>query len=438
MDQRKMALGIFKAGVESVLPGNLINNHISLNDNILSLKDVNYDLSVYAHIYLVGFGKASAGMAGAMEAVLGDRITEGHIITKYGHAVPMRNITVTEAGHPVPDENGMAGTWKILEIIKKAKLNDLVIVLISGGGSALLTDLPEGINLEELASLNKLLINSGADISEINSVRKHLSQLKGGQLARLAFPASVLSLLLSDVTGDLPDVIASGPTVPDPSTFGDAIRVLEKYHIESLVPSSVREYLRKGESGFLPETVKETDSCFLRTRNVILGNNKTALGQSKSKAEEFGYDAVIVSNIIGGDVADVARMIFSETTASAKGNHGSKIALLFGGEPTVQHAGNGMGGRNQHLALLMAQKLTGITGITFLSAGTDGTDGPTDAAGAMCDGMTIQNAAEAGINAEEMAQNFDSYHFFKSTGGLIQTGPTYTNVMDLMIILINS
>jgi len=437
MDQRKEALEIFSAGVDSVLPDNLINNHISFNDSVLTCQDVNCRLTDYHHIYLIGFGKASAGMAHGMEELLGDRITGGHIITKYGHSFQLKHITITEAGHPVPDENGLIGTKKILEVIKKASSGDLIIVLISGGGSSLLTDLPDGISLEDLATVNRLLVNSGADIQAINCVRKHLSQLKGGQLAKLAYPASMLTLILSDVIGDLPEIIASGPTVADPSTFRDALDVVQRYQLQSHLPASVINYLLKGETGFLPETAKFDDPCFRLTRNVLLGNNLTALINARSKAEEFGYDSTIVSNKVSGDVQKVADYILSEIKTIARNSHGSKYALLFGGEPTVQPTGNGKGGRNQHLTLLMSQKLAGIPGITFLSAGTDGSDGPTDATGAICDGTTILQAIRMGCDPNEMTKNFDSYHFFETTGGLIKTGPTCTNVMDLMIALID-
>ena len=437
MDQLKAAMEIFKAGVGSVLPKNLIRNHIVLKENILSCRDVHMDLADYQHIFLVGFGKASAEMAQTMELILENRITGGHILTKYGHSVPLRFVSVSEAGHPVPDQNGTEGTVKIMEIVRKATVNDLVIVLISGGGSALLTDLPAGIGLEDLSKVNSQLINSGADIREINAVRKHISHLKGGQLVRLASPAAVLSLILSDVVGDRLEVIASGPTVADSSTFEDALQVLEKYHLESTIPKPVSEYLRLGKSGLLPETVKENDPCLHRTMNLLLGNNLTALIESQKKAEEFGYEATIVSHVIDGDVSDVANFIMVQTMNAARGTGKRKKALLFGGEPTVRNTGHGKGGRNQHLALLIAQKLSGTQGIVFLSAGTDGSDGPTDAAGAVCDGTTVEKAKKMNLDAQEYLQNFDSYHFFDAMNGLIKTGPTCTNVMDLMIVLID-
>ncbi len=437
MTQIEKAIKIYHTGVERVLPVNLVCKSVSLYGTQLTCQSVSLNLSNFKHIYLLGIGKASAAMAASMEDLLGDRITGGHALTKYGHAKPLKKCSLTEAGHPIPDQNGVDGTLKIREFAELATADDLLIVLISGGGSALLTDLPEGITLEQLAVLNRLLVNSGAGIQEINSVRKHLSQIKGGQLARIAYPAKVLTLLISDVAGDPIDVIASGPTVADPSSFGDAIEVLEKYQLNSLVSAELFDYLKNGQSGHLPETIKESDPCLLNNSNIILGNNFTALEGAKSKAVELGYETIVVTDRLEGDVYRVADYIYSEIKSLIKSPEVKRSALLFGGEPTVQHHGNGKGGRNQHLALLMAQKLDGIPGITFLSAGTDGTDGPTDAAGAICDGTTISEAKRLNLNYEQMAHDFNSYPFFEATGGLLRTGPTYTNVMDLIVVLID-
>jgi glycerate-2-kinase len=437
MNQVEDAIKIFHAGVKSVLPDRLVSQSLSLHGTQLACQSVSLNLTDFKHIYLLGFGKASAAMAASMEELLGDCLTGGYVLTKYGHAKPLKKCTLTEAGHPIPDQNGVNGTLKIREYAELGTADDLLIILISGGGSALLTDLPEGITLKQLAVLNKLLVNSGADILEINCVRKHLSQIKGGQLARIAYPAKVLTLLISDVAGDPIDVIASGPTVADPSTFGDAIEVLKKHHLTSSISVELFDYLKKGQSGLLPETVKETDPCLQNCSNIILGNNYTALDGAKSMAEEFDYETIVLTDRLQGDVYDIADYIYSEIMASIKSPGMKKRALLFGGEPTVQHHGNGKGGRNQHLALLMAQKLDGISGITFLSAGTDGTDGPTDAAGAICNGTTILKAKRLNLNPVQMAHDFSSYPFFEATGGLLKTGPTYTNVMDLIVILID-
>jgi len=437
MKQVEEAIEIYKAGVERVLPVNLVRKSVTLNGTLLSCHSVSYALEDFRHIYLLGFGKASAALAASMEELLGDRVTGGHVLTKYGHTKSLKKCTLTEAGHPIPDQNSVDGTLKIREFAELATADDLLIILISGGGSALLTDLPEGVSLEQLTVLNQLLINSGASIQEINSVRKHLSQIKGGQLARLAYPAKILTLLISDVAGDPMDVIASGPTIADPSTFHDAIEVLDKYHLISSVSVELIDYLNKGQSGNLPETVKESDPRLLNCSNIILGNNYTALEGAKSKAEEFGYETIVLTDKLEGNVNHVADYIYSGTRSAIKSPGVKKRALLFGGEPTVQHHGNGKGGRNQHLALLMAQKLDGIIGVTFLSAGTDGTDGPTDATGAICDGTTIREAKRLNLNPEQMAHDFNSYPFFEATGGLLKTGPTYTNVMDLIVVLIN-
>ena len=437
MDPIEESIEIYKAGVERVLPDNLIRNAVKLDGTFLTCQSVSLDLKDFDHIYLLGFGKASAAMAASMEELMGDSLTGGHVLTKYGHAKPLKKCTLTEAGHPIPDQNCVDGTQKIREFAELATTDDLLIILISGGGSALLTDLPKGVSLEQLTVLNQLLINSSASIQEINSVRKHLSQIKGGQLARLVYPAKILALLISDVAGDLLDVIASGPTVADPSTFSDAIKVLEKYHLISSVSDEIIDYLHNGRSGHLPETVKASDPRLLDCSNIILGNNYTALEGAKSKAEEFGYETIVLSDRLEGDVIHVADYIYSGIRSAIKSPGVKKRALLFGGEPTVQHHGNGKGGRNQHLTLLMAQKLDGIIGVTFLSAGTDGTDGPTDATGAISDGTTIKEAKRLNLNPEQMAHDFNSYPFFEATGGLLKTGPTYTNVMDLIVVLIN-
>lgn len=436
MDSKNCAIEIYKAGVKSVLPEALIYNSITLKNNILSCNGNNFNLAGFDHIYLIGFGKASAAMAQSIEKLLGNRISGGHVITKYGHGVRFDNLTLTEAGHPIPDNNGISGSKKILQVVSQATAKDLIIAVISGGGSALLADVPEEITLDELKEVNSLLVNSGADIREMNAVRKHISGLKGGQLARFAHPAALLTLLVSDVVGDPLDVIASGPTVADPSTFAEALQVIERFKLENSIPTSVTAYLEKGRSGKIAETVKEGDPVLLHTCNYLLGSNKSALQEAKIMAEHFGYSAIVVTDSISGDVGDVAEYLFFNITRYASLAENRKRALLFGGEPTVRPAGKGKGGRNQHLVLLMTKKIAGMKGITFLSAGTDGTDGPTDAAGAVCDGTTLESAIKMGIDIENSTRNFDAYPFFEAIGGLLKTGPTLTNVMDLMVVLI--
>lgn len=438
MDPKQTVVEIFKAGVQSVLPEILIRDNIILENNYLYCKNLVFNLDGFEHIYIIGFGKASAAMALSMENLLDIKITGGHIITKYGHSVKLKRLFITEAGHPLPDNNGLAGTEKVVHVIEQATERDFIIVLISGGGSALLADLPGQISLDDLKITNRFLVNSGADIGEMNSVRKHISRLKGGQLARLSYPASLLTLMLSDVIGDSMDVIASGPTVADPSTYNDALQVIDKYNLGISLPASVMGYLEKGRSGLISETVKEGDPVLQHTWNCILGNNNTALFEAKKMAEHFGYQAFIVSDAVSGNINEVSEYLFSNIAQFTRKSDNTKTALLFGGEPTVHPTGEGKGGRSQHLALLMAKKIAGMPGVTFLSAGTDGTDGPTDATGAVCDGSTLQYAVREGIDIQKSTLNFDAYPFFEAVGGLLKTGPTYTNVMDLMILLIDN
>jgi len=436
--QRQKAIDIFLAGVESVKPDNLIKRYISINQNTLQIEEITFDLSIIKNIYVVGAGKASAAMAQAIESILGSRITAGHIITKYNHSVPLKFIEITEAGHPVPDENGIKGTEHIISIVNRAEKDDLVICLISGGGSALLADVPEGCTLEDVKTVNSILLKTGANITEMNCIRKHLSKVKGGLLAKAASPARIVSLILSDVIGDPIDVIASGPTTPDPTTFADAISIIKNYKIENEIPEQIYRVLQEGFEKKRQETLKESDEILLRTNNLIIGTNILALKTAKEKAESLGYESQIVTNELDGNVVDVADYIVEFAKSVKEEKIHKKICLLFAGEPTVKVKGKGLGGRNQHLALIAAKLLKDLPGITILSGGTDGTDGPTDAAGAVVDSFTSQNASNLHLDMEQYINNCDSYHFFKQEGGLIITGPTQTNVMDLMVVLFDN
>lgn len=437
MNERQKAVQIFLAGIESVKPDNLINRFVSINQNILQIEEIALDLSVIQNIFVVGAGKASAAMALAIENILGSRITAGHIVTKYDHSVILKFIEITEAGHPVPDENGIRGTEQILSIVNKAGKDDLIICLISGGGSALLTDVPESCSLEDLKALSTILLKTGANINEINCIRKHLSKVKGGQLAKSASPARVISLILSDVIGDPIDVIASGPTAPDPTTFADAISIIGNYKIESNIPAQILRVLQEGFDKKRQETLKETDEILLKTNNLIIGTNLLALKTAAEKAESLGFASKILTNTLEGDVNDVASYILNSIKEVCQERITQKSCLLFAGEPTIKVKGLGLGGRNQHLALLIAKLIEDLPAITFLSGGTDGTDGPTDAAGAVVDSYTSKNASSLNLNMDQYINNCDSYHFFMQEGGLITTGPTQTNVMDLMVVLIN-
>jgi hydroxypyruvate reductase/glycerate 2-kinase len=437
MNRRAIAEQIFLAGVKSVMPDKLINKKIALKDNSLIIGHLKYSLESIEHLYVIGAGKASAMMASEVEKILGNRITEGHVVAKYGHSCKLKYINVSEAGHPVPDSNGFKATKTILDIAAKANSNDLVICLLSGGGSALLPDFPEGNTPEDIITVNDLLVKSGAVITEINAVRKHLSIVKGGQLVRAVHPATLVSLILSDVPGDPLDVIASGPTTPDLTTFQQALAVLDNYNLTASVPAGILKFLMEGAAGKKPETPKPGDYVFEKTSNLLIGSNSLALEAAKQKALEFNINAIIIDNQLQGDSSTVADYIvetslkFKEDISEIK-----PVCLLFGGETTIKMTGKGLGGRNQHLALLCAIMLHNNPGITVLSAGTDGTDGPTNAAGAVVDSETIPDALSKNIDPAKSLADFDSYHFFKKAGGQIITGPTMTNVMDIIVVIV--
>lgn len=421
----------FEAGVAAVQPDRLIRENVVLRDGTLTVGSLTFDLNTCRRIIAVGAGKASGLMAQALEEALGGRIDAGAVVVKYGHAAPCRHISILEAAHPYPDQAGLEATRAIRRLCAEAGEGDLVFGLWSGGGSALLADAPAGATLDEVMRLSKALVTSGAEIGEINAVRKHLSGVKGGQLARLAFPARLVSLMLSDVVGDPLDVIASGPTVADPTTFAEARAVLKKYGLEADAPAALLQILKDGEAGRIPETPKPGDPALARTANRLIGCNRIALEAAAREARELGYEARVVTDRLEGDTVAAAARIVGE----ARGG-GKAACLLFGGETTLRVTGDGLGGRNQHLALEAARLLRGTRGITLLAAGTDGTDGPTDAAGAVADGATCATAAALGLDAEDHLRRFDAYPFFQTAGGLVKTGPTRTNVMDMVVVIV--
>lgn len=437
MNYRTIAEEIFLAGVKSVMPQNLIKRQMSLDGDSLITGGRKFDLTSINNIYVIGAGKASAKMGAEVEQILGERITSGHIIVKYGFSVDLKYISVTEAGHPTPDLNGFKATSEILKLALRAGPEDLVICLLSGGGSSLLADTPDGCTQEDILVLNDLLVNSGASISEINAVRKHISKLKGGQLARSVYPATLINLILSDVPGDPFDVIASGPTVPDPTTFKLAIGVLSKFGLTGKVSPRIIKFLEEGTLGIHQETPKEGDVIFEKTYNILAGSNKMALEAARNKAIESGINALIIDDQLQGDVKDVSEYLVRDSLKYKAGIDEPKpVCLLFGGETTVKMTGKGKGGRNQHLALSAAILLQDYPGVTILSSGTDGNDGPTNAAGAVVDSDTVSQAVSKKISPEKYLKAFDSYNFFKKVGGHIITGPTMTNVMDVIVVLV--
>jgi len=435
---RKDALAIFTAGVKAVDPVNAIKRHFKLQDGILSAGDKTYDLTSYSGVYVIGAGKASAAMAQPIEEILGDRIKASAVNVKYGHDVPLKIVRVNEAGHPVPDEAGLKGTNQIIQLLQQTGKKDLIICLISGGGSALLPCPAQGLVLENKQQVTKHLLEIGANIHEINAVRKHISKVKGGQLARLAYPSTLISLILSDVIGDDLDSIASGPTAPDSSTFSDCLHILDKYNIKQKIPSSVLEHLERGAKGQIKETPKVDDPVFKKTQNVIIGSNILAVKAAKEKADELSYHSLILSSFIEGETKEVAKVhaAIAKEIATTGNPLPRPACVISGGETTVTIQGKGLGGRNQEFALAAAVEIDGLEDVVILSGGTDGTDGPTDAAGALSDGKTVRRAKELGLDAEYHLRENDSYHFFEPLGDLLITGPTYTNVMDLRLVIV--
>ena len=331
-------------------------------------------------------------MAAAVEDMLGNLVTDGIVNVKYGYTAKLNKIRINEADHPVPDEAGSRGAEEIVKLVGNTQENDLLICLISGGGSALLPLPVQGISLNEKQEVTKKLLACGANINEINAVRKHMSRIKGGQLARFSYPATLITLILSDVIGNYLDVIASGPTVPDSSTFEDVKEIMERYKIWNTIPDTVKNHFEKGIGRNIPETPKAGENIFSKTQNVIVGSNIQAVLAAAKEAKGIGYQTMVLSSFIEGETKDVARVhaaIAKEILQS--GNPVSAPAcVVSGGETTVTIRGKGKGGRNQEFCLAAAIDIAGMDSVVILSGGTDGTDGPTDAAGAICDGQTIE------------------------------------------------
>jgi hydroxypyruvate reductase len=429
---------ILQAGLEAADPVRAIRQTVTLEGDSLSVADQVYDLTPHKNIFVVGAGKASAAMAQALEEILGERIRTGRINVKYDHTLPLNFIQLKEAGHPVPDEAGYQGTQEIIQLLRGRSENDLVFCLLSGGGSALLPSPASCLNLADKQVLTQKLLGCGATIHEINALRKHVSGIKGGKLAQLTYPATLITLILSDVVGDDLESIASGPTVPDHSTFADCLRILEKYTLLDEIPKRVADFMRCGAAGDMPETPKGDDPAFKKTQNVIVASNIQALEAARSQAEALGYNCLLLSSMVEGETKEVAK-VHAAVAREIRASGNPLVApacVISGGETTVKIRGQGKGGRNQEFVLAAAIEIAGMENTVVLSAGTDGTDGPTDAAGAVADGDTIARSEELGLNAESYLQDNDSYHFFEALDDLLITGPTLTNVMDLRLILL--
>ncbi|MBN2735537.1 MAG: glycerate kinase [Spirochaetales bacterium] len=435
------AMDIFKAGLLAVSPEKAVMNHLSVKNNTLAAGGLKIALSGFKQIYVLGAGKASAHMARALELLLEKQSLPwlGHVVVKDGHSVPLRHIKITEAAHPVPDYRGLEASESILSDLQNCGEETLVVSLMSGGGSSLLPCPAGALTLDDLKRATDLLLASGAGIHEINSVRKHLSRVKGGLLARAAFPARVVNLMLSDVIGDSPGVIASGPFSADISTFETALAVIRNYGLEASMPHNLLEHLNTGARGLLDETPKPGDPCFDRVDEWIIASNSLFLSEAQARAGKWGYHSMILSSSFSGEASQFAQLFLSVAREiAASGQPFQRPAcLLAGGELTVTVKGNGLGGRNQEAALAAVKNIAEIPGALFFSAGTDGTDGPTDAAGAWCETNTLAKAKAAGLNPYDFLERNDSYHFFEPLNQLVRTGPTGTNVMDCYMLLID-
>ncbi len=437
MDQRETALAIFDAARQAADPRAAVRRALQRQGDHLRVAGRTYDLAAVRRVFVIGFGKASAAMAQEVEAILDDRLTDGWVSVKYGHLAPVQRIHLHEAGHPLPDANSLSGAAEIVSLIDRARPQDLVICLISGGGSALLELPVEGISLEDLRATTDALLRSGATINELNTLRKHLSQVKGGQLARRS-SAPILSLILSDVIGSPLDTIASGPTAPDSTTFADALDVIERRGVRARIPAGVLEHIERGVRGEIPETPKADDAVFARVQNVVIADGALACDAALAAAQARGLHTLLLSTFVQGEAREVAKLFAAIAKEIAASGHpvARPAGVLAGGETTVTVRGSGKGGRNQELALAAALELAGMPNVLLLSGGTDGTDGPTDAAGALADGTTVARALARGMDPRAFLENNDAYHFFEPLGDLIVTGPTNTNVNDIMLLLV--
>jgi len=429
---------IAQSALRAVAPEACLRRALQLEGDHLHVSEGSFDLTQVQRIFVVGMGKASARMASSLEDLLGERISGGLVVTADGYKVPTRTVEITEAAHPVPDARGLAAAKRIMTLVGDTGEDDLVIVLISGGGSALLPLPAPGITLSDLSLTNQLLLLSGATIQEVNAVRKHLSQIKGGQLAQRAFPAQVLTLVLSDVPGDPLHAIASGPTEGDPTTFLQAEQILRRYHLWNDLPGSVRERIEAGARGELAETPKLGASLFQRVKTRIIGSGSVAAEAALVAAKRMGYHTILLTTTLEGEAREVGKLLAA--LAREEVNRGLPLPhpalIMAAGETTVTVRGEGHGGRNQELALSAALGIEGLSGVVIASLGTDGRDGPTDAAGGMVDGGTVWRMQERGIDAQEYLNRNDSYKALEQADDLILTGPTGTNVADLCFVAV--
>jgi hydroxypyruvate reductase len=431
---------ILSAALKAVEPGTAVATHMQRRGDSLWVAGQEYDLQRYRRVWIVGAGKAGAPMANSVAGILGERLSGGLVVVKEGYAgwsgsLP-DSLRLVEAGHPIPDERGMRGAQQIASLLAGLTADDLVICLLSGGGSALLVSPAPGLSLADLQVLTGALLACGASIDEINTLRKHLEQLKGGGLARLASPASLVTLVLSDVVGDPLDVIASGPTVPDPSTFEEAWQIIERYGLAGRLPGALVLRLQRGRRGGLPETPKPGEPLFDKVKNAVVGSNLTAAQAALEQAQAEGFHSLLLTTRLQGEARQAGRFLAAILRQIAADGWPlpRPACLVAGGETTVTLAGDGLGGRNQELALGALIDLAGLEEVALLTLATDGGDGPTDAAGAIVTGRSLTRAQQMGLDPRLYLARNDAYHFFAPLGDLIRTGPTQTNVTDLAFL----
>lgn len=436
---RKDADTIILDVIRSADPGNAVRRNLSVAGSTMTAGTREFNLNEFTSLSVFAGGKGACSMARAAEDILADRIANGLVCTKHGYADATGFLPVLEAGHPLPDKMSVKCADSVIEIASRLNGEDLLLVLLSGGASAVWCSPVEGVSLEDKQSVTSSLLSCGATIHEVNTVRKHLSRIKGGRLAEKAHPATIITLALSDVTGDDLTSISSGPTVPDPNTFRDAMDIIEKYDITASIPRSALDYIQLGLNGDIPDSPKPGDRSFARDYQVIVGSNSIAKAAAAQRGRELKYNVVTIPDPITGEARDAAVTLcaMAKQIAAGKGLVEPPALIVAGGETTVTISGNGKGGRNQEMALAAAIELEGSKGITFASFGTDGTDGPTDAAGAFADAATIDRASTGGLDAQSYLANNDTYHFFQKLDDLIVTGPTGTNVMDIQLIFIS-
>ncbi len=440
---------ILATALEAVEPAAAVERHLRREGDTLLLGERSYDLNEYRRVRVIGAGKAGAPMARAAARILGERLEGGVVVVKEGYtgwtglaqeadsaASLPAGIDLLEAGHPIPDERSLAAGRRVLEFVDDSRPDDLLLCLISGGGSALLAAPAEGISLSDLQDLTATLLGCGATINEINTLRKHLDQLKGGQLARRAYPATLLTLILSDVVGDPLDVIASGLTVPDSSTYQDARDILDRYQIWEQVPPGITARISQGSAGLSPDTPKAGDPLFERVQNQVVGSNLLAAQAALEQAGREGLNALLLTTYLQGEARVAGRMLASIARQMAATGQPLRLpaCVIAGGETTVTLHGDGLGGRNQELALAAVDDLTGLDGAMLVTLATDGGDGPTDAAGAVVTGRTLSRAQQAGLDPQDFLNRNDAYHFFEPLGDLLKPGPTNTNVNDLAFV----